>query len=310
VPPEPPIAILLCTYQGAPFLSAQLDSFTAQTHARWLVIASDDGSTDETMTVLDACRARWGDDRLIVARGPGRGLTANFLSLACRPDLDAHRVAFSDQDDIWLPDKLARAARCLDRHGDATPALYCSRTRLIDEQGHDIGLSPLFPGPFSFRHALAQNVAGGNTMVLNAAARALLVQAAAAGAEPVLYDWWTYLLVTGCGGRVYYDPEPTVLYRQHRRNQIGANAQVRDRLRNAGEMWRGRVRRWNDANIAALDRVIDRLSPESRVVLETFRHARRQGPMGRVAGLHRSGVRRQTASGTAALFLAAAAGRI
>lgn len=309
--PDPPhIAILLCTYQGRPFLADQLDSFAAQTHDDWTVWASDDGSSDGTIELLKDYRARWGAKRLTIVAGPQRGLTANFTSLVCRPEIHASVYAFADQDDIWDRDKLERACRWIDREDAGMPALYCSRTRLMDADGRDTGLSPLFRRPPSFANALAQNIAGGNTMVMNAAARDLLARAAAAGAEPVLYDWWSYLVVTACGGRVRYDPVPSLRYRQHGRNEIGANTRPRDRAHNARQMLRGRLREWTDVNLAALDRIGDAITPDNRRVLEGFRRARAAGLVGRVAGLYRSGVRRQTFVGDAGLFAAAIIGRL
>lgn len=311
MPPDPPqIAVLLCTYQGRPFLPAQLDSIAAQTRQDWAVWASDDGSSDGTLELLEQYRRRWGSERLAIVNGPGRGVTANFLSIACRPEIHARVYAYADQDDIWDRDKLERASRWIEAIDAAVPALYCSRTRLIDADGREIGLSPLFSRPPSFANALAQNVAGGNTMAMNGAARALIARAAGAGAEPVLYDWWIYLVVTACGGRVYYDPRPSLQYRQHGRNEIGANTRLRDRARNARQMVHGRLQQWNDINIAALDRIQDAITPANRRVLEAFRRSRSSGVAGRLAGLYRSGVRRQTFAGNVGLFVAAAAGRL
>ena len=311
MPSDPPqIAILLCTYQGRPFLPAQLESFAAQTRHDWAVWASDDGSTDGTQELLETYRQRWDRERLTIVKGPGQGLTANFLSTACRPEIQARAYAFADQDDVWDADKLERACRWLEQVDPAVPALYCSRTRLIDADGRPAGMSPLFSKPPSFANALAQNIAGGNTMVMNAAARAVMMRAAAAGANPVLYDWWIYLVVTASGGNVHYDPVPTLSYRQHAGNEIGANARLRDRASNAQHVWHGRLQQWNDANIAALDRMADAITPASRTVLHVFRSGRQAGMIGRLASLYRSGVRRQTFVGNLGLFMAAAAGRI
>lgn len=208
------VAILLCTYHGQHYLAEQLDSFAAQSHTNWEVWASDDGSADDTHEILESYRQKWSDDRLSIHSGPAEGFAANFIALTCKDSIEADYYAYSDQDDIWEPDKLARAVEWLKTVPEHIPALYCSRTRLVDASNSEIGDSPLFTKPPSFANALMQNIGGGNTMVFNNAARNLLREAGKT--RPVItHDWWAYMVVTGCGGRIFYDEEPTLRYRQH-----------------------------------------------------------------------------------------------
>ena len=218
----PKVAILLCTYHGQHYLADQLDSFAAQSYPNWEVLASDDGSQDNTHAILEAYRGQWGHDRLAIHFGLARGFAANFLSLTCKSSIKADYYAYSDQDDIWEADKLQRAMSWLLTIPEDVPALYCSRTRLVDAHNRDIGYSPLFTKPPSFANALMQNVGGGNTMVFNNAARALLCEAGA-DADVVTHDWWAYLLVSGCG-KVFYDACPSLRYRQHGGNLVGMNS--------------------------------------------------------------------------------------
>ena len=108
-PALPKVAILLCTYHGQQYLVEQLDSFAAQSFSNWVVWASDDGSQDDTHTILETCRDKWRDDRLSIQFGPAKGFVANFLSLTCNANIQADYYAYSDQDDIWEADKLQRA---------------------------------------------------------------------------------------------------------------------------------------------------------------------------------------------------------
>jgi glycosyltransferase involved in cell wall biosynthesis len=305
VSPTPHVAVLLCTFNGQRYLQGQLDSIAAQTHQAWSVWASDDGSTDGTKDVLAHYRDMWGADRLTLVTGPAEGATRNFSTLAALDRIQAQAYAYADQDDVWERGKLERALAWLGSVPDSTPALYCSRTVVIDDQDATIGLSPLFGRPPSFGNALAQNIASGNTMVFNDAARRLLVAAEHAGARPVFHDWWTYLLVTGSGGQVRYDPTPTVRYRQHGNNQVGANVGVRDRVANAHDSVWQRLRPWTDQNLAALDLVTERLTAASRATLTTFRHARERSLIPRLIGLGVSGVHRQTIVGNVSLIVAA-----
>lgn len=285
----PRVAILMATFQGERFLARQLDSIRGQTHSDWTLWVSDDGSADGTMAILEAHRATWETGRLRIRTGPAQGFRANFLSLACDAEIEADYFAFCDQDDLWDADKLAVAIRWLDSIPPTTPALYCARTRLIDEAGRPVGFSPLFPRPPVFNNAIVQSIAGGNTMVFNAAARALLLEA---GADVVVqtHDWWLYILVTGCGGKVRYDFTPTVGYRQHDRNLVGSNQGWFGRLHRFRRILRGDFSAMNERNIAALGRMRHRLSPQSAEVLEAFSQARGERIWARVLGVRRSGV--------------------
>lgn len=305
----PQVCILLGTFDGQRHLAEQLDSFAAQTHTDWAVWASDDGSTDDTLAILARYQAQWEPGRLSVLRGPRKGFAANFLSLTCCAAIQADCYAYADQDDIWEPDKLARAVAWLQTVPAATPALYCSRTRLIDVDNREIGLSPLFAEPPTFANALMQNIGGGNTMVFNDAARTVLRQAGDR-VEVVTHDWWAYMAVTACGGRVCYDPHPSVRYRQHEHNLIGMNSGWRARLRRMRGVAQGQLRRWNDVNLAALRSIDARITSENQRVLEGFARSRAQPLLSRLVQLKRSGVRRQSLGGNVTLFVAALFGKI
>jgi len=299
----PLVAVLLCTYQGASFLAQQLDSIEGQTHTAWRVWASDDGSTDGTLTVLDKYRARWGADRLTIVHGPRSGSAANFLSLTCRPDIEAEMFAWADQDDVWLPDKLARAVAALSQADPTAPLLYGTRTILTDVQDRAIGLSTRFERPPCFANALVQNVAGGNTMVFNRAARDLIARAGPQ-VSIVAHDWWAYQLISGAGGTVLYDAEPSVRYRQHANNQIGTNLDLLARVLRLRLLMGGEFRQWLDKNLAALDAARHLLTPSHRQTLDDFTRWRRAPLRERLAGLRHSPVHRQTRSGHLALCIA------
>lgn len=301
---QPKVAILLCTYYGQHYLAEQLDSFAAQTHTNWEVWASDDGSEDNTHAIFEAYKQEWTPGRLSTHSGPAEGFAVNFLSLTCKADIEADYYAYSDQDDIWEPVKLERAVRWLETIPSHIPALYCSRTRLVDADNNEIGLSPLFSRPPSFANALMQNIGGGNTMVFNNATRKLLREAGEV-IPVVTHDWWAYLVVTGCGGQVYYDGYPSVRYRQHESNLVGMNSTWKARLKRVRMLWQGRFRSWNDGNIAALRSLRSRLTPENRDILEHFAKAREMRLIPRLIYLRRSGVYRQTLLGNIGLIVAA-----
>ena len=154
------VSILLVTYNVRRFLEQQLSSLAAQEWRDIDIWSSDDGSTDGTAEVLRQSEKRWdkGDSRVVP--GPREGFVENFRRLLINAAIDADFVAFCDQDDAWDSDKLSCAIDQIAQHGRQQPALYCSRTRLVTEDGRPMGLSPLFKRPPAFRNALVQNIGG------------------------------------------------------------------------------------------------------------------------------------------------------
>jgi glycosyltransferase involved in cell wall biosynthesis len=298
------VAILLCTLNGARFLPQQLASFESQTFRDWRLFVSDDGSEDGTLALLADFQKKHGPSRVNIRRGPGKGFAANFLSLICDPTIASNYYALSDQDDIWDANKLERARTVLMNARPDLPGVYCSRTRLISDAGIDLGLSAAFRRPPDFRNALVQCIAGGNTMVLNEAARSLLTKAGPK-VNVVSHDWWIYLVTTAVGGRIYYDPLPTVAYRIHVGNLIGSNRTFGGYVRRLKMIWKGRFKTWGDLNILALEAIQDVMLEENKKTLEQFRRSRNLGLLPRVCGLVRSRVYRQTTLGNIGLMFAA-----
>ena len=306
---ETRVAILLCTMNGEAYLPEQLASFKHQTHANWHLWVSDDGSKDGTLLLLERYQTRLNPGQMTLTAGPRKGFAANFLTLVCKYDGLADHYAYADQDDIWNADKIARALRWLETIPAHQPALYCARTELVDSAGQHLGFSRAWPRSPSFQNALTQNIGGGNTMVFNHAARQLLMQAGS-DLDVVAHDWWTYLVVTACGGVVYFDTTPTLQYRQHQHNLIGANHDLTAPFRSVSRMLQGRFKQWTTNNVLALERLKPRLTTDNQRILQTFSAARQKNFFGRLHGVYRSGIYRQTRMGNLGLMLATLLGRI
>lgn len=300
---QPKVAILLCTYHGQTYLREQLDSIATQTHTNWEVWASDDGSEDDTHAILKAKQQEWPSGHLSIHLGPAEGFAANFLSLTCNASIEADYYAYSDQDDIWEADRLSRALTWLQTIPHDTPALYSSRTRYISADGTNLGFSTLFKKAPSFCNALVQSIAGGNTMVFNQATRSLLAKTPP-HVNIVSHDWWAYMLVTGHGGRFFYDPYPGVRYRQHGDNMSGPNTFLLAKLKRARELLSGRFKSWNQVNLNALNQMLPYLTNENQKTLTFFRKARNGCTLRRMYNLYKSGVYRQTLIGNIGLLIA------
>jgi glycosyltransferase involved in cell wall biosynthesis len=299
----PKVAIFLCIFNGKLFLSEQLRSIENQTHKNWRLYISDDGNCTESLKILNEYKGRYGEDRVVIYSGPKSGFVKNFLSLACNTSIQADYFAFSDQDDIWESDKLERSIQYLKSVQKEKPALYCSRTIIVDKNNNAIGLSPLFSKPPSFANALVQNIGGGNTMLFNQSARKLLIEA---GADiPVItHDWWMYLLVIGCNGFVKYDHQPSLRYRQHESNLVGCNITWQSRLLRVYLLMKGKFKEYNDKNISALLKINHLLTEENKKTLNEFIQLRKLNLNQRIYKIKNIKIYRQTLLGNLGLYAA------
>lgn len=300
----PTVAVLICTYKGEKYLGRQLDTIVAQTHTDWVIHASDDGSSDGTLALLKSYQQRLGEGRLHIYDGPRQGFAANFLSLIRREAVAAADYhAFTDQDDEWDPSKLERAIAALAPRADR-PAMYGSRSELIDFEGRRLGYSPVFTKPPGFDNALVQNMVSGNTMVLNKVALELMNRS---GLELQVsaHDWWAYLLVTGSGGEMIYDTYPTIRYRQHGSNLYGENRSLRAKWVRIKKLFAGDFKEWNTQNLAALRRNWALLTRESQQKVEAFERLRTASAPARLRFLLGQRVYRQTWDGQLGLLVAA-----
>lgn len=260
-------------FNGAEFLQAQLDSIAQQTYQNWHLICSDDHSTDASVSLIQAFSAAY-PGKVSLRTGPGKGFAANFLSLIAVLPTSPTYVAFADQDDIWLPDKIARGMAQLDRHS-AQAQLICGRCILWFPKHRRKTLTPQLQRPCSFRNALIENVATGNTTLLNPAAAKLAQKAALLTTRVFAHDWWLYLLVAGAGGKVVFDNgPPQILYRQHTSNAIGAGVGLTAQVQRKLGVLKGAFSDRLGTNIAALEQVETLLTPSARHLCAEFKTAR------------------------------------
>ncbi|KXF76581.1 hypothetical protein ATN84_11005 [Paramesorhizobium deserti] len=306
---EARVAILMAVLNGEKFLDDQFRSLEAQTIPTIDIWASDDGSSDGSLALLKQWQARWKKGHFQILAGPQRGFAENFRSLMMRSDIEADFFAFCDQDDIWDEDKLEIAVAQLSQSCADQAGLYASRTRIIDASGNPVGVSPLFRKEPSFRNAIVQNIGGGNTMLVNRRAWSIIREGARRTGF-VSHDWWSYLLVSGAGGQVIYDPTPRTGYRRHEKNLVGDNASIGARIDRLRRLLAGEFAVWNQRNIDSLERCEDLLDADSRKVFEEFKHIRRLIAFTALSELMRSGIRRQTLIDNAALFSAGMMGKL
>ncbi len=215
----PRISVALAAFDGGAHLAPQLDGVLAQLAEGDELVVSDDGSTDGTLARLAACAAR--DPRVRLLRNDGarpRGVAANFAAAFAAAQGEV--VLPCDQDDLWLPGRIAHfRARFA-----ADPRLLVLQTdaRLVDGAGE-----PLHPSFFALRGSrpglfrnLWRNAYQGCTMGFR---RTLLDAAAPIPARIPMHDQWLGLVAELAGGArrgaVAFDGAVLTAHRRH-----GANA--------------------------------------------------------------------------------------
>jgi len=306
-----PVTICLALRDGGPYLADQLASIAAQQGADWRLLVSDDGSGDVGPAMVRGFARNRPAGQVVLLRGPRRGAARNFLHLIAQAPPEAP-LAFCDQDDLWLPNRLADGLAVLATAGTG-PVIHAGRTVICDA-----GLRPVAPGPArrsaapGLARALVQAGAPGNTMLLSPAAVRLLqrgLRAAQAAAVPA-HDWWAHQLVAGAGGRLIRTPSIAVLYRQHGGNLMGRNDTLAAARRRAGLLLDGTFGGWLAANLAALESAAELLTPASRELVRAVRRALLQPGPEAARRLTTLGLRREGHAGTAALLAAAALGAL
>jgi glycosyltransferase involved in cell wall biosynthesis len=231
------VQILLSTYNGAAYLGPLLGSLQRQDYPHVEILARDDGSSDGTGRLL---REYAGAMRnLTVIEGTNLGFAQSFMMLLRLSSPSASFIALCDQDDVWHSDKITRAVDGLRPCPREIPVMYCSRLAIVDRDLKPLGHSQRPKRGLTFRNALVECPIQGCTMLLNQAARRILVQAAPRFL--CSHDWWIYLTVSAFG-QTFYDERPSLLYRQHGGNVFGVafglgrmSLKVRRFLANGGQ---------------------------------------------------------------------------
>lgn len=211
------IVVLMSTYNGERFIDEQIRSILEQLPESGRLMVRDDGSRDSTVSRIKAFQ----DSRIGLVCGENMGFARSFLTLLSTAPRDTEMLMFSDQDDVWLPEKIDRAWLRL-QPLSSQPGLYCSAQMLVDETLRPLQVTPPWPRGPSFSSALSENIVTGCTAAINRPAIELL-QRAGVPEGVRFHDWWLYLVVSAFG-TVVVDDEPTLLYRQHGANLIGHGA--------------------------------------------------------------------------------------
>lgn len=217
----------MSTYCGEKFINEQLDSIiinVAKLDMRYKVdiIISDDASTDNTVNIINDKKIIYPDIYILDKARKG-GAIKNFSYLIKNVSTDYDYFFFSDQDDFWLPHKLAKFLAFFEQNDSEIPTLLHSDLMIVDSELFPIAKSmfqfqKLNKSP-TFSNLVVQNSVTGCVMAIN---KPLLLLAQKSRIDlSIMHDWYLALIASAFG-KIHFIDLPTILYRQHSSNEVGA----------------------------------------------------------------------------------------
>lgn len=299
-----PVEVLLATYNGERYLAAQLDSLLDQTMSDFVIVVSDGGSRDDTLSVLKDYAERH-PGRFQILPQVSRRLDANANFARLLDAASADYVFFCDQDDVWAPDKMTMSLAHLKAIQAAEPGgtaiLLHTDLRVVGADLRVLGRSFFdYVGSNPGRHSLGQlllgNIVTGCTVLVN---RPLYELARPIPAEAPMFDHWLGLVAAGVG-KIGYIDRAMVDYRQHGGNLIGATkAGAASLLQRARRILSGNstlkvLERYCAQARVMLDRYASQLSPSDRRKLRAMAGLWQRPKLLRLASLYRAGLFKPT----------------
>ncbi len=223
----PTVDILLATYNGGNYLVEQLESLLAQSYPHWRLLVRDDGSSDQTNTILLTFAKKHPEKIQIITDSKG-SLKAKLNFFELLRYSQAPYIMFCDQDDVWLPNKIERSITHLQsleqRHGKTHPILVYTDLKVVNHKLETIHKSMweytyIVPKrDQKWNRILTVNPATGCTTIFN---QSLKQRVTTVPAEVIMHDWWLALMACFFG-TIDFIPQVTILYRQHQNNVVGA----------------------------------------------------------------------------------------
>ncbi|RCH55907.1 hypothetical protein DJ568_03910 [Mucilaginibacter hurinus] len=229
------VTILMATYNGERNLVRQLDSILNQTHEMWELIIRDDGSDDSTASII--AKYAVADPRIKVINTPTnkKGACTNFAALYkwAKTNLKIKYLMFTDQDDIWKPQKIAKTldlVKKVEFTDPNMPIMAYGNLELVDDNEKKLPEKIYLLPNMQLKHLLTRNYAFGCTIMLNGAMVKGMDEISSAAEN---HDYWVALYAASFGKTVFIDEE-LILYRQHDNNVSGhviGNQQLNNRVK-------------------------------------------------------------------------------
>lgn len=211
------VCILLSTYNGEKYLSEQLNSILSQSYENIEILVRDDGSTDNTVDILEDFKRRYSNITLFLEKNVGvRKSFYILLNYGYSRD-EVEYFSFCDQDDVWLPEKIEKAVSQMEQIPNDN-LLYCSTLNLVGQDLSFIKKTRILTPDKS--NAMIQNIVTGCTTVINRNLAKILTNNEPCWENTEMHDSWFYLIASFLG-RVIFDEESYIYYRQHSSNVVG-----------------------------------------------------------------------------------------
>lgn len=214
------IVVAMSTYNGELYIQEQIDSILEQKNVKVDLFVRDDDSKDKTLEILKTYAKKRNNIHFI--KGENLGVGNSFMELLYSIGCQYDYYAFADQDDVWLPDKLNQGIAKI--KGSNTPLLYVSNQILVDKDLNRLKMRFEVPPGISYKQILCQNQVSGCTMIWNKELQKLLIGGNRRPSKGLLknriHDVWV-AMVASVAGKIIYDANSYILYRQHENNVVG-----------------------------------------------------------------------------------------
>lgn len=206
------VSVALAVYNGSKFLHEQLSSLENQTKQPCELIVVDDCSSDNSVEIVNTFSCSFNKKIYLNEKNSGPVFTFKKLAGLCRGNF----IAFCDQDDIWLPQKLELSLAEIKKFNSNVPAIVYTDMSVIDEQGNLLQQSyfaqrKIKAHKLFFTDILYGNIVTGCTALIN---KAMAAELEKMPLNVMMHDWWMALIAFSFG-KNYFINQPTVLYRSH-----------------------------------------------------------------------------------------------